>query len=338
MAMEDDIAVVDDHAPGQSIKVPDDPARHAWRQYVGSTGSHELAEDASYVFGLGAQKAGSTWLFEYLKKHPQCHGAQRKEVHYFSQPYHPDLKGFEVRFLNRIARRGKLFLGANEPDKAILGAKMLDDALWRSMFPVGADGYAGYFRYLSRGYKGQECICDITPAYAIVERDMLAEMHRLVPRSRFVFFMRDPVDRLWSQSRMRGFKKKQQALEKALAVSAKFFKDELKSFDVNIPSRNNYLLTLKFLEEAVPTENVFTAFFETFFEQQNISGLSDFLGIERVEGGFDKRVNASLGQSDLPPELAKAGARVLAPVYEDAFERFGDAVPESWHKSYEAGK
>lgn len=336
--LDGDDGTLDDAAPGLHLKAPDHPDRHAWRAQIGTAGPHTLAKDATYVFGLGAQKAGSTWLFDYLLKHPQCHMPARKELHYFSQPYHGDLESLENRFCSRLARRGQSFLEAEDDNKRFWTKKILDDVLWRSMFPVGADGHAGYFRYLSHGYSGEDCICDITPAYATVEQDMLSEMHRLVPRSRFVFFMRDPVDRLWSQSRMRGFNNKKRSAEKSAAASAKFFRNELESFNPERSSRNNYLLTLRFLDEAVPKENVHAAFYETFFAEQSIDALSEFLGIEPLEGAFGKRVNTSRGESDLPVELAAEGARVLAPVYEDAFERFGDAVPETWRKSYEAGR
>lgn len=36
----------------------------------------------------GAQKAGTTSLFGYLEKHPQCVPPQTKEVHYFDKNYH----------------------------------------------------------------------------------------------------------------------------------------------------------------------------------------------------------------------------------------------------------
>lgn len=39
------------------------------------------------LFILGAQKAGTTSLFEYLTHHPQINGSFRKEINFFSQPY-----------------------------------------------------------------------------------------------------------------------------------------------------------------------------------------------------------------------------------------------------------
>ncbi|QHQ34605.1 sulfotransferase [Algicella marina] len=333
-----DLDAMDDAEGREPLVQPDHPDRHLWRRLIGTPGPHPAAEDATYVFGLGAQKSGSTWLFDYLAGHPDCYVPVRKELHYFSNPYHVDLGKLESRYLNRLARRGKAFLEAKPKAKAARGQQMLDDVLWRAMFPVGHDGHASYLRYLSSGYEGQRCICDITPAYAVVERDMMAEMHRIVPRSRFVFFMRDPVGRLWSQARMNGFRRKGVSEDKKAKASARFFRQALEAFDINKESRDNYIRTLGSLEAVVPKENRFVCFFESFFAQKDESALAAFLGITPQPAAFEKQVNSGRGSAPIPEELAVEGARVLAPVYEGIFERFGDAVPDKWRKTYEAGK
>jgi hypothetical protein len=43
----------------------------------------ESAGDLPSFYCIGAQKAGTTWLFEMLKKHPEIHLPQYKEVHYW---------------------------------------------------------------------------------------------------------------------------------------------------------------------------------------------------------------------------------------------------------------
>ena len=35
-------------------------------------------------FGVGAAKAGTTWLHRQLSEHPECHFRTIKELHYFS--------------------------------------------------------------------------------------------------------------------------------------------------------------------------------------------------------------------------------------------------------------
>jgi hypothetical protein len=54
---------------------------------------------------------------------------------------------------------------------------------------------------LMKEYSGEKVICDITPAYSTLDRIAFKEMNRIRP-ALFLFIMRDPVDRFWSQMRM----------------------------------------------------------------------------------------------------------------------------------------
>ena len=48
----------------------------------------------SFVIGVGAQKAGTTWLFEYLGQHPDVAMSPIKELHFFDVIHRPDLCAF----------------------------------------------------------------------------------------------------------------------------------------------------------------------------------------------------------------------------------------------------
>jgi hypothetical protein len=46
-----------------------------------------------FMVGVGAQKAGTTWLFDYLGRHPDVAMSPIKELHYFDQIFRPELCG-----------------------------------------------------------------------------------------------------------------------------------------------------------------------------------------------------------------------------------------------------
>ena len=48
--------------------------------------------------GIGAQKAGTTWLHENLRKHPQLFLPEEKELHYFDWHYHEPLRSYALQF------------------------------------------------------------------------------------------------------------------------------------------------------------------------------------------------------------------------------------------------
>jgi hypothetical protein len=48
--------------------------------------------------GIGAQKAGTTWLYENLRCHPEIFLPDQKELHYFDWGFHGSLRSYSDRF------------------------------------------------------------------------------------------------------------------------------------------------------------------------------------------------------------------------------------------------
>ena len=44
--------------------------------------------------GIGAQKAGTTWLYKNLRKHPQLYLPETKEIHYFDWYFYKSIKWY----------------------------------------------------------------------------------------------------------------------------------------------------------------------------------------------------------------------------------------------------
>lgn len=102
--------------------------------------------------GIGAQKCGTTWLYENLRKHPEiAFPGPVKELHFWDQQRE---KG--------IAWYRSLFEG-NEPS-AVKG--------------------------------------EITPAYAILPLRTIEEIGAHFPDLKFLYMVRDPVERAWSAAKM----------------------------------------------------------------------------------------------------------------------------------------
>ena len=63
-----------------------------------------------------------------------------------------------------------------------------------------------YLAFLLKDSDSKPVIGDITPSYATLSRNEFARMSQLSQNSRFLYLMRDPIDRLWSEIRMSGLK------------------------------------------------------------------------------------------------------------------------------------
>ena len=100
--------------------------------------------------GLGAQKAGTTWLSEMLTMHPEVRFPGGKEVHFWSRHYER-----------------------------------------------GYDWYKNLFTPETGIKKGE-----ITPAYAFLSEEKIAEVHHHFPHVPLIYIIRNPIDRAWSSALM----------------------------------------------------------------------------------------------------------------------------------------
>lgn len=81
-----------------------------YRRIIGlSTGNLRLLPDFILI---GAQRAGTTSLFNYLSQHPQVQPSVPKEVHYFSNFYHKGISWYRSHF--PLARDKQNFSGSKK--------------------------------------------------------------------------------------------------------------------------------------------------------------------------------------------------------------------------------
>jgi hypothetical protein len=139
---------------------------------------------------VGAQKAGTGWLFEQLCAHPDFWMPPLKELHYF------DRLG-RARVLPIGKKRDRLETARkdarDEHDIRFLDA--MQTLSNRSQIDLSA--YAALF-----GSKGSLLSGDITPGYSILSDETIARITGYFPKLKVIFIARDPVERAWSQLSM----------------------------------------------------------------------------------------------------------------------------------------
>lgn len=163
------------------------------------SGSRQLPD----FLGIGAQKAGTTWLDRNLRQHPEIWLPPVKELHYFNRLHHASpspltttpilLRFFSQRHADQLWRR--------ELTRAILNIRRMSrqEVLWYSRF--------FFARYDDRWYaslfegRPSQVTGEITPAYSILEDETIEQIHGLMPNARILFIMRNPIERAWSAVR-----------------------------------------------------------------------------------------------------------------------------------------
>lgn len=305
-----------------------------------------LTTDKTMLFCIGAQKAGTSWLYTNLAAHSQCH-MPVKEVHYFDTAV--DTKRATVvlrRYRDNLDRA--LAKNAEKEDKTKGRAKLsvMRDHLALLQQSIGNSGDdTAYLTFLQKGSEGKLLIGDITPNYAPLTQKEFARMVALSPNSRFLFLMRDPIDRMWSATRMSAEMREQKLFgEKGKSAEEEFTKRCLKRLRATMkgekleePSMSNYMLTLKELEAAVPQDKIMVMFFEDLFEQASFDAICNFLGIAPMPAQTET-VKFPGRKLSIPPQRFGGVYKWLSGQYEWAAERYGDKLPKRWRDQMALGQ
>lgn len=153
---------------------------------------------------IGAQKAGTRWLYDQIASHPDAWMPPIKELHFFNRgvkrrdrrrtrrllvPMGKDLLSGRVRYEGDVAR-----------DLAFLWRR------WRQpLFDLTTPSEAErhYERYMELfEVSGDRLTGDVTPDYCTVSESQVASIARHFPGLKVILLVREPTARLWSQANM----------------------------------------------------------------------------------------------------------------------------------------
>lgn len=192
---------------------------------------------------IGAQKAGTTWLYEMLAQNPSIWLPPLKEVHYFDLRNAGD-KAKEKRrehilkLAGRTERRGK-GKGSEGEGKAeflrrLAGDDLLTEEWYRAIFshPDAKGRVSG----------------EITPAYFALDEEDIVYFRALLPNTKVILIVREPHERNMSQVKMAAARSKRDT----------FSDDDWNTFldKMVVRDRGNYARNLPLWQKHVPAEQL----------------------------------------------------------------------------------
>jgi hypothetical protein len=267
--------------------------------------------------GIGAQKAGTTWLHRNLQAHPQIWMPKEKELHYFDEKIDQE-GGLWSRLLGDrpTDRRWRRQFGSrfNQLPKRL----SWQDVAWdlRYFFKRPSDEWYASLFEPGRG----KITGEATPDYSILEKDTIAHVHALMPRAKVVFMMRNPIERPWSAMDMR-LRIRGETLEETR--DAKFYR---RFGGRGSRLRTNYVRTLENWRAFYPEEQIFVGFLEdiSLFPGELLRSLYGFLGVDPSVkyGVIDRKIHSGL-QSTMPTRFAVHLARAYHKQITRLSKRFG---------------
>lgn len=149
---------------------------------------------------IGAQRAGTTWLFRAMQHHPGIWLPPVKELHYFDHRYPPGGKPHAgTPYASIRIRAGRQLKRAAWMARTAIFVKPRQNFPWVLRYNFGRRDdrwYQSLFRPAAGQVSGE-----ITPAYSTLDAEAVERVHDLLPEARILLIVRNPIERAWSAAR-----------------------------------------------------------------------------------------------------------------------------------------
>lgn len=275
-----------------------------------------------FFVGIGAQRSATTWLWNVLQRHTQVALSPVKELHYFSE-----VLGENLAAPFRKQRKKQTLRAIQETNVDSFtpaeSRKLRQLALWLTM-EADAD-YKEYFQTLLKRPQ-KTCAGEFTPAYSLLPQAGFERILAVFPETRFIFVMRNPIDRAWSNVRFRQQQRGESATPEQLLEQV---------LEPGVIRRSAYEETLSALLGACPREQVHLAFMEELTDptlgQTHLAELHRFLELPHRAVGAEEFAQrpATAPGCELPAEALGKLAPAFRQTYDVVLETLG-RLPQSW--------
>jgi len=287
----------------------------------------------TFILGVGAQKAGTTWLHGQLSKNEAIDFGFRKEYHVFDIVEALEKSEHGKRPIGRYEAIIDAIAKHSEDPELIECPTVkspLRNALLELAFIKNTNTYFNYFNQLAGSGADLKAVGDITPAYALLSQQSLQSIKQSLEARDFsikvIFLMRDPIERIWSSARMK---------KRELSSSASETFNEFKFLN-KLPQSHRFIQksvyqkTVRNLEAVFRPDQIHYGFYETLFDASFKTDLQQFLGFPLQAFDSSQVFNASPKSTVMPLALKQKLAETFSDTYTFCADRFGAQVTDVW--------
>lgn len=274
---------------------------------------------------IGAPKTGTSWLYNNLANHPEIWVPPVKELRYFDRK-------FPLPKVSATQKGAKGLLGLFPDHRRELILKTLGHAIlersthdfyWavRYFSNAGNDNW-----YLSLFNPPDGMICgEFTTGYCALSKEAVQYIYDLLPNTRILFFMRDPIERAWSHAKMLLPRMSGKPINE---ISATEFLDYTTHKAAQL--RGDYVRTLATWESVFPAEQMFIGFYDDIADKPSdlLLKIYAYLNISvdarLLPNDISDKINASSGlrAMSIPADVHRQLAVLYIPTLQVLSERF----------------
>lgn len=264
------------------------------------------SSDRVFILGLGFQKCGTSWIYDYLKQSRYFDGGFDKEYHIWDAIDVPLLK-------------------YNLEDKpGILGRALESKRMKRYNMQSNENAYFEYFNSL---YQGDVSITgDITPSYSALSKSRMASIINNFQDKgiscKALLLIRDPIDRIKSAVR---YNLDRRYFKEGINVGETNFRRALEGYYTtdHCKIRTRYDHTLNNVYATFDPNDVYVGVYENMFEKDQVTKMSNFFGIDENFEFTKVRVNKTKSKVENMPKLENT----IKDYYLEVYEYCNDLFP-----------
>jgi len=274
---------------------------------------------------IGAMKAGTTWLYSLLERHPQIHFTPEKEIHFLAHHY-LDKKHLTEDHRQHRAQTRLSNIGNLRPER--------QDAIrawYNNQYLNGMPSLAWYQNLFSGSQGRPVWNADFSNLSALIQAEGWKSLRSEVSETiKAIYIIREPCERLWSQYKFSG-----QSHEN---INPSDFEQQIEQF-LNDPAVNvhsQYCNNLDAVCEGLGHQNVKAMIFDDIQDQPEalLASVEQFLEITARDhsshNNLRRRINTTADQA--PPAVFR---RHCVPIVErevEGLKERGVGVPGRWTK------
>lgn len=283
--------------------------------------------DPTFLFCVGATKAGTSWLYDQLRGHPECYLRTIKEYHYFSNSSPAQWVNRQLATAQEMER---LSQEANPDNPAYVAERLSDLQGWAKVIQSGQIDLDLLRAYLLDGLGDRHLVGDFTPAYSVISAKGLTRMGGLGPL-RIVYLIRDPLARLWSHIRMSAARNAPDTFaQTAETILRRTLVGEQTGGIQGMVRRGDYKGNLPKLQRVFGAD-LLVMFTEDLMTKIGFDRLLAFLGLGPMQADTTKMVHEGRALP-FPTALRAKTLRFLRPQYDYIASEFS-ALPAAWRRN-----
>lgn len=216
----------------------------------------------TFLMCPGLERAGTSWLYYYLKQNNSVNFGDIKEYHYFDSLHLNFAKHYE-----KINKKHDIFY----------------------KFYENENNYYQYFYGILNKYN---ITGDFSPGYSALDENILVDIKNNFDKlnicTKIIFLIRNPIDRHISATNMR-------ANRDHLSLSD----EEYNKILVENINDETFIVNKNFIEDVQKFKNIFNdkmvcIKYEDLFTNKSMLKICNFIGIDYVSIGFDQKINDSI--------------------------------------------